>query len=109
MKTILDVSDTDKSGTISKDEHRILFSPGRFKTEVLDYLSEFEAQKARNMPKNKGKGGKNRRRGKNESEEKRELIFKEAGQGTSCFADCAGIFAHIFKHYNPYIYFHPLF
>eukprot|EP00924_Labyrinthula_sp_SR-Ha-C_P006704 maker-scaffold_29-snap-gene-2.1-mRNA-1 protein AED:0.03 eAED:0.03 QI:464/1/1/1/1/1/3/342/136 len=32
------------------------------------------------MGKNKGKGGKNRRRGKNESEEKRELIFKEEGQ-----------------------------
>jgi initiation factor 1A len=32
------------------------------------------------MPKNKGKGGKNRRRGKNEAEEKRELIFKEDGQ-----------------------------
>lgn len=30
-----------------------------------------------------GKGGKNRRRGKNESEEKRELIFKEDGQGAS--------------------------
>merc|ERR1711959_288786 len=28
----------------------------------------------------KGKGGKNRRRGKNEGEEKRELIFKEDGQ-----------------------------
>ena len=27
-----------------------------------------------------GKGGKNRRRGKNEGEEKRELIFKEDGQ-----------------------------
>lgn len=53
------------------------------------------------MPKNKGKGGKNRRRGKNENEEKREvsalrqwitmphanspilqLIFKEEGQGS---------------------------
>ena len=32
------------------------------------------------MPKNKGKGGKNRRRGKNEGEEKRELVFKEHGQ-----------------------------
>ncbi|KAJ1655611.1 Translation initiation factor 1A [Dispira simplex] len=33
------------------------------------------------MPKNKGKGGKNRRRGKNENEgEKRELVFKEEGQ-----------------------------
>ncbi|KER26907.1 hypothetical protein T265_05960 [Opisthorchis viverrini] len=33
------------------------------------------------MPKNKGKGGKNRRRGKNENEsQKRELIYKEAGQ-----------------------------
>lgn len=31
---------------------------------------------------NVGKGGKNRRRGKNENEsEKRELIFKEDGQG----------------------------
>jgi translation initiation factor 1A len=29
-----------------------------------------------------GKGGKNRRRGKNEGEEKRELIHKEDGQGT---------------------------
>eukprot|EP00898_Chlorokybus_atmophyticus_P004059 jgi/Chlat1/4654/Chrsp3S05605 len=32
------------------------------------------------MPKNKGKGGKNRRRGKNDNEEKRELVFKEDGQ-----------------------------
>jgi translation initiation factor 1A len=33
------------------------------------------------MPKNKGKGGKNRRRGKNENEEtKRQLEFKEPGQ-----------------------------
>jgi len=33
------------------------------------------------MPKNKGKGGKNRRRGKNENEDlKRELIFREACQ-----------------------------
>merc|ERR1712029_1078346 len=33
------------------------------------------------MPKNKGKGGKNRRRGKNVNEqEKRELVFKEDGQ-----------------------------
>eukprot|EP00210_Caulerpa_lentillifera_P008088 g7722.t1 len=32
------------------------------------------------MPKNKGKGGKNRRRGKNENEVKRELVFKEDGQ-----------------------------
>ncbi|PAA48581.1 hypothetical protein BOX15_Mlig033687g3 [Macrostomum lignano] len=33
------------------------------------------------MPKNKGKGGKNRRRGKNENESmKRELVYKEDGQ-----------------------------
>mmetsp|Transcript_42115 Transcript_42115/g.37327 ORF Transcript_42115/g.37327 Transcript_42115/m.37327 type:complete len:135 (+) Transcript_42115:108-512(+) len=33
------------------------------------------------MPKNKGKGGKSRRRGKNNNEQnKRELILKEAGQ-----------------------------
>jgi len=30
-----------------------------------------------------GKGGKNRRRGKNENDEKRELVFKEDGQGAS--------------------------
>ena len=35
------------------------------------------------MPKNKGKGGKNRRRGKNENDnEKRELVFREEGQGS---------------------------
>ena len=33
------------------------------------------------MPKNKGKGGKNRKRGKNEADDdKRELVFKEDGQ-----------------------------
>ncbi|KAE8676841.1 Eukaryotic translation initiation factor 1A [Hibiscus syriacus] len=33
------------------------------------------------MPKNKGKGGKNRKRGKNEADdEKRELVFKEDRQ-----------------------------
>lgn len=33
------------------------------------------------MPKNKGKGGKNRRRGKNQNEpDKRELVFKEEGE-----------------------------
>merc|ERR1711865_90339 len=37
-------------------------------------------QQQSTMPKNKGKGGKNRRRGKNENDEKRELIFKEDGQ-----------------------------
>merc|ERR1711966_218660 len=41
-------------------------------------LSELACRGA--MPKNKGKGGKNRRRGKNENEEKRELVFKEDGQ-----------------------------
>jgi len=32
------------------------------------------------MVKNKGKGGKNRRRGKNDDTSKRELVFKEFGQ-----------------------------
>eukprot|EP00475_Leptophrys_vorax_P001576 TRINITY_DN1086_c0_g1_i1.p1 TRINITY_DN1086_c0_g1~~TRINITY_DN1086_c0_g1_i1.p1 ORF type:complete len:136 (-),score=38.13 TRINITY_DN1086_c0_g1_i1:301-708(-) len=32
------------------------------------------------MSKAKGKGGKNRRRGKNDSDEKRELVMKEEGQ-----------------------------
>lgn len=36
------------------------------------------------MPKNKGKGGKNRRRGKNENDfMKRELDLKEEGQGNT--------------------------
>lgn len=33
------------------------------------------------MPKNKGKGGKNRRRGKNDIGDKRELVLKDEGQG----------------------------
>ncbi|KAL1410294.1 Translation initiation factor 1A [Vanrija albida] len=41
------------------------------------------------MPKAKGKGGKNRRRGKNDgNDEKRELVFKEDGQG-----GCSGALA----------------
>lgn len=36
-----------------------------------------------------GKGGKNRRRGKNEGDEKRELVNKEEGQG-ECNAALTG-------------------
>jgi len=36
-------------------------------------------------PRAPGKGGKNRRRGKNEGDEKRELVFKEDGQGETRF------------------------
>ncbi|XP_006149034.1 eukaryotic translation initiation factor 1A, Y-chromosomal [Tupaia chinensis] len=32
------------------------------------------------MPKNEGKGGKNRRRGKNENEAVKRVVFKEDGQ-----------------------------
>ena len=32
------------------------------------------------MPKAKGKGGKNRRRGKNDGDDKRELVFKDESQ-----------------------------
>lgn len=32
------------------------------------------------MPKNKGKGGKNRRRGKNDEREKRELTYRDTNQ-----------------------------
>lgn len=32
------------------------------------------------MPKAKGKGGKNRRRGKNDADDKRELVFKDESQ-----------------------------
>ena len=45
------------------------------------------------MPKNKGKGGKNRRRGKNENEGlKRELVFKEDGQE---YAQVLSSFYHV--------------
>lgn len=37
------------------------------------------------MPKNKGKGGKNRRRGKNENEEKREVgVLVACEEGLMC-------------------------
>ena len=51
------------------------------------------------MPKNKGKGGKNRRRGKNENEGlKRELVFKEDGQE---YAQVKGVwFVRISEVYN---------
>lgn len=32
------------------------------------------------MPNQKGKGGKNKKKGKNDSDDKRELVFKEDGQ-----------------------------
>lgn len=51
------------------------------------------------MPKNKGKGGKNRRRGKNENEGlKRELVFKEDGQE----------YAQVRHTMDPFIYFAAL-
>merc|ERR1712166_370260 len=43
-------------------------------------FSVLTTKKTVGMVKNKGKGGKNRRRGKNDSEAKRELTFKEDGQ-----------------------------
>ncbi|CAO4372860.1 unnamed protein product [Caenorhabditis nigoni] len=49
--------------------------------EVESELVEVESQLFSTMPKNKGKGGKNRRRGKNENfSMKRELELKEEGQ-----------------------------
>ncbi|MGH0178350.1 UNVERIFIED_CONTAM: hypothetical protein FKN15_012366 [Acipenser sinensis] len=45
------------------------------------WVSEEESFPAATLRKKRGKGGKNRRRGKNENEsEKRELVFKEDGQ-----------------------------
>ena len=40
-----------------------------------------------------GKGGKNRRRGKNENDEKRELVFKEDGQG-ACHVGFGWVFSY---------------
>lgn len=43
-----------------------------------------------------GKGGKNRRRGKNENEsEKRELVFKEDGQGKQQLSSDNGLVQNI--------------
>ncbi|PQE07155.1 eukaryotic translation initiation factor 1A protein [Rutstroemia sp. NJR-2017a BVV2] len=55
-----------------------------YKLQQNELISIWQkVNKEANMPKNKGKGGKNRRRGKNENDnEKRELVFKEEGQGT---------------------------
>ena len=54
------------------------------------------------MPKNKGKGGKNRRRGKNENEGvKRELIFKEDGQ------EYAQVGVSQMEHFFPHDYCFP--
>ncbi|XP_062223467.1 eukaryotic translation initiation factor 1A-like isoform X2 [Phragmites australis] len=48
------------------------------------------------MPKNKGKGGKNRKRGKNEADdEKRELVFKEDGQEYALCIDGTKRLCHI--------------
>jgi hypothetical protein len=50
------------------------------------------------MPKNKGKGGKNRRRGKNDVGDKRELVLKDEGQGKlpPCLAICNPATAQFF-------------
>lgn len=48
-----------------------------------------------NMPKNKGKGGKNRRRGKNDIGDKRELVLKDEGQGTFFFLPFLLLFSKI--------------
>jgi translation initiation factor 1A len=46
------------------------------------------------MPKNKGKGGKNRRRGKSDNDAvKREITFKEEGQGKCSTVARAGVVA----------------
>jgi hypothetical protein len=44
-------------------------------------LPPSQAADCLSTPPPTGKGGKNRRRGKNENDEKRELVFKEDGQG----------------------------
>ena len=60
------------------------------------------------MPKNEGKGGKNRRRGKNENEGlKRELVFKEDGQEYAQVlskvsnVSCICPICHIIVFFNP--------
>lgn len=53
----------------------------KHKRQISSLKTSYGGKEARTMPKNKGKGGKNRRRGKNESEEKRQLNQKQAGQG----------------------------
>lgn len=54
-----------------------------------------------------GKGGKNRRRGKNENEtEKRELVFKEDGQGKNLRNDIMiYIYVLLFKFFELCLFF----
>lgn len=52
-----------------------------FEFLIIDFHTSFHVANCCHCL-NIGKGGKNRRRGKNENEsEKRELVFKEDGQG----------------------------
>ena len=55
-------------------------SPSVAPAFVLTREPHLFARETQRRPTTAGKGGKNRRRGKNEGEEKRELIFKEDGQ-----------------------------
>ena len=49
------------------------------------YCDKIRSTRLNKTPRVVGKGGKNRRRGKNENEnDKRELVFRDDGQGT-CF------------------------
>nr|XP_017185227.2 LOW QUALITY PROTEIN: eukaryotic translation initiation factor 1A [Malus domestica] len=60
------------------DEDRHGFDEGVERLSDSTLVAETELV---SKPKNKGKGGKNRKRGKNEADdEKRELVFKEDGQ-----------------------------
>ncbi|KAF2292350.1 hypothetical protein GH714_020450 [Hevea brasiliensis] len=66
------------------DKADVILKYWRYEARLLKSYGELPESthlKAEIMPKNKGKGGKNRKRGKNEADdEKRELIFKEDGQ-----------------------------
>lgn len=66
--------------TMSKRKYRITT---RFCNKVVNqsFVNLHESKISTTVPMNKGKGGKTRRRGKNENDDmKRELIFREDGQ-----------------------------
>ena len=64
----------------SSSPRRLCGSPSRQPATMLAALHA-ERHSACPLRPAAGKGGKNRRRGKNDSDDKRELIFKEDGQG----------------------------
>lgn len=70
------------SSSKNKPKKQIQHKQGHGRRRAWTEAQQQPHTRGETMPKNKGKGGKNRKRGKNESDVvKRELVVKEPGQG----------------------------